>query len=142
MTKVEGMIKSENQRYDFDRAFWRSGTELVIREEPNDSRVYDLEERTGRFDEMVIEFAKTIPQNPVTNRIIAQLIGAGTSVGANYVEADDAVSKRDFLKSIGTFRKEARDEAFSTDGSSSSAKPESGSSKDLDGSEGTAFDFL
>src|SRR6266516_8116185 len=109
MTKLEGMIKSENQRNDFDKAFWRSGTELVIREEPNDSRVYDLEERTARFGEMVIEFAKTIPQNPVTNRIIAQLIGAGTSVGANYVEADDAVSKRDFLKSIGTCRKEARE---------------------------------
>jgi four helix bundle protein len=109
MTKVEGMIKSENQRHDFDKAFWRSGTELVIREEPNDSRVYDLEERTARFGEMVIECAKTIPQNPVTNRIIAQLIGAGTSVGANYVEADDAVSKRDFLKSIGTCRKEARE---------------------------------
>ena len=104
-----GMTKSENQRNDFDKAFWRSGTELVIREEPNDSRVYDLEERTARFGEMVIEFAKTIPQNPVTNRIIAQLIGAGTSVGANYVEADDAVSKRDFLKSIGTCRKEARE---------------------------------
>jgi len=74
-----------------------------------DSRVYDLEERTARFGEMVIEFPKTIPQNPVTNRIIAQLIGAGTSVGANYVEADDAVSKRDFLKSIGTCRKEARE---------------------------------
>jgi len=58
---------------------------------------------------MVIEFAKAIPQNPVTNRIITQLIGAGTSVGANYVEADDAVSKRDFLKSIGTCRKEARE---------------------------------
>jgi len=58
---------------------------------------------------MVIEFARTIPQNPVTNRIIPQLIGAGTSVGANYVEADDAVSKRDFLKSIGTCRKEARE---------------------------------
>jgi four helix bundle protein len=109
MTKLEGMMKSENPGDDFDKAFWRSGTELVIREESNDNRVYDLEERTARFGEMVIEFAKTIPQNPVTNRIIAQLIGAGTSVGANYVEADDAVSKRDFLKSIGTCRKEARE---------------------------------
>ena len=103
------MMKSKNPCNDFDKAFWRSGSELVIREESNDSRVYDLEERTARFGEMVIEFAKTIPQNPVTNRIIAQLIGAGTSVGANYVEADDAVSKRDFLKSIGTCRKEARE---------------------------------
>ncbi len=109
MPKVEGMMKFENPRDDFDKAFWKSGAELVVREETNDNRVYDLEERTARFGEMVIEFAKTIPQNPVTNRIIAQLIGAGTSVGANYVEADDAVSKRDFLKSIGTCPKEARE---------------------------------
>ena len=45
----------------------------------------------------------------MTNRIISQLVGAATSVGANYVEADDAVSKREFLKSIGTCRKEARE---------------------------------
>jgi len=57
----------------------------------------------------VIDFAKTIPQSAVTNRIISQLVGAGTSVGANYVEADDAVSKKEFLKNIGTCRKEARE---------------------------------
>ena len=109
MTKFEGIIKSENTHDNFDKAFWKSDAELVVRDEPNDNRIYDLEERTARFGEIVIGFAKTIPQNPVTNRIIAQLIGAGTSVGANYVEADDAVSKRDFLKSIGTCRKEARE---------------------------------
>ena len=45
----------------------------------------------------------------MTSRIIAQFVGAGTSVGANYVEADDAVSKKDFLKSVSTCRKEARE---------------------------------
>ena len=68
-----------------------------------------MEERTARFGEAVIDFAKAIPQNPATNRLISQLVGAGTSVGANYVEADDSVSKKDFLKSIGTCRKEARE---------------------------------
>ena len=58
--------------------------------------VYDLEERTARFGEAVIDFAKKIPRDPVTERIITQLIGAGTSVGANYTEADDSVSKREF----------------------------------------------
>src|SRR5205807_4823562 len=72
-------------------------------------RVYDLEERTARFGESVIDFAKTIPQDAVTNRLIGQLVGAATSVGANYVEADDAVSKKEFLKNIGTCRKEARE---------------------------------
>jgi four helix bundle protein len=107
MTKLEGM-KSGTAHEDFDNAFWDSGAKLVVREEASDNRVYDLEQRTARFGEMVVDFAKTIPQNPVTNRIIAQLVGAGTSVGANYVEADDAVSKKEFLKSIGTCRKEAR----------------------------------
>src|SRR5438034_11811976 len=48
-------------------------------------------------------------QGPTTDRIISQLVGAGTSVGANYVEADDAVSKKEFLKNIGTCKKEARE---------------------------------
>ena len=89
--------------------FWNDDAAPVIREEPSDSRVYDLEERTARFGEAVIDFAKTIPQNAVTNRIISQLVAAATSVGANYVEADDAVSKKEFLKSIGTCKKEVRE---------------------------------
>ena len=85
------------------------GDILIVREEPDEKRAYDLEERTAVFGETVIDFAKSIPQNPVTNRIIAQLVGAATSVGANYVEADDAVSKKEFLRNIGTCRKEARE---------------------------------
>ena len=108
MTKDEGMTNSEVRSVRADDAFWDDGAGLV-REEPETKRVYDLEERTPRFGEAIIDFAKTIPQTPVTNRLITQLIGAGTSVGANYVEADDAVSKKEFLKSIGTCRKEARE---------------------------------
>lgn len=107
--KPEGMTKSETARDDFDEAFWNNGAASVVREEPCEKRVYDLEERTARFGEAVIDFAKTIPQSAVTNRIISQLVGAGTSVGANYLEADDAVSKKEFLKNIGTCRKEARE---------------------------------
>jgi four helix bundle protein len=81
----------------------------VVHEEPDPKRVYDLEERTARFGEAVIDFARTIPQDAVTNRLIGQLVGAATSVGANYAEADDAVSKKEFLKNIGTCRKEARE---------------------------------
>jgi four helix bundle protein len=107
MTKDEGMTKPESA-VDYEARFWSNG-EAVVREEPSDKRVYDLEERTACFGEAVIDFAKSIPQNPVTSRIITQLVGAGTSVGANYVEADDAVSKKEFLKNIGTCRKEARE---------------------------------
>jgi hypothetical protein len=92
---MKGMTKSENARDDYD-PFWNNGDPAVVRKEADGERVYDLEERTARFGEAVIDFAKTITQGVLTNRIISQLVGAGTSVGANYVEADDAVSKRSF----------------------------------------------
>ena len=60
----------------------------------NGKPAFDLEERTARFGEAVIAFAKTIPTNEVTRCLISQLVRAGTSVGANYVEADDADSKK------------------------------------------------
>ena len=109
MSDAKGMTKSEGTRQDLEETFWNSPTELTVREEPRAARVYDLEERTARFGEAVIDLAKSIPQNAVTNRIINQLVGAGTSIGANYLEADDAVSKKEFLKSIGTCKKEARE---------------------------------
>jgi four helix bundle protein len=111
MTKHETMTKSELRNARGNDSFWDDGAG-VVREEPETKSVYDLEERTARFGEAIIDFAKTIPRNPVTNRIISQLVGACTSVGANYVEADDAVSKPrklSGLKSIGTCRKEARE---------------------------------
>lgn len=70
---------------------------------------YDLEERTAKFGEEIIKFAKKIPVNKVTERIIPQLIGAGTSVGANFSEADDAESGKDFKHKIGICKKEARE---------------------------------
>src|SRR5438128_5604452 len=102
------MTKSGNAQQD-DDSFWNDDETAFVREEPCTKPVYDLEERTARFGEAVIDFAKTIPQSAVTTRIISQLVGAGTSVGANYVEADDAVSKKEFLKNIGTCKKEARE---------------------------------
>lgn len=70
---------------------------------------YDLEERTAQFGEAVIEFIKKIPQSPVTLPLISQLVRAGTSIGANYCEADDAESKKDFKHKIGICKKEARE---------------------------------
>ncbi len=72
----------------------------------------DLGERTAQFGEAIIEFAKKVPQNPVNNRLIGQLVGAGTSVGANYCEADDAVSGKEFKQKIGTCRKESKETMF------------------------------
>src|SRR5215475_6360881 len=94
---------------DSDEYFWTDKNTTIVREEPGAKPVYDLEERTARFGEAIIDFAKKIPSGPLTDRIISQLVGAGTSVGANYDEADDAVSKKEFPKCIGTCKKEARE---------------------------------
>jgi four helix bundle protein len=70
---------------------------------------YDLEERTARFGEEIIQFCKKVPQSIITSPLINQLVRAGTSVGANYAEADDAESKKDFKHKIGICKKEARE---------------------------------
>lgn len=99
-------------------AFWRWTDEavpepFVLKEEPvNSLPPEDLGDRIVRFGEAIIRFAKKIPRNPVNNRLIDQLVGAGTSVGANYCEADDAVSGREFKQKIGTYRKESKESMF------------------------------
>ena len=81
-------------------------------DEKEERPAYDLEERTAKFGEAVITFAKRVPLSPITNRLVDQAVGAGTSVGANYCEADDAVSKKDFRYRISFCKKESRETQF------------------------------
>lgn len=73
------------------------------------AKKYDLEERTAKFGEEVIAFAKKVPKNTITLPLTSQLVRAATSVGANYCEADDAESNHDFKHKIGIVKKEARE---------------------------------
>ena len=57
-------------------------------------------------------FYKKVPVTLVTSPIITQSIKAGTSIGANYCEADDAESKKDFTHKIGICRKESRETKY------------------------------
>lgn len=75
-------------------------------------RPYDLEERTAQFGEAVIRFIKKIPRGPDNDRLISQLVGCGTSVGANYHEANEPMSKKDFRHSIRRCLKEAKETKF------------------------------
>ncbi len=75
----------------------------------NNYKKWDLEERTAKFGENIILFCKKVPRNPITIPLITQLVKAGTSVGANYCEADDAESKKDFRHKIGIVKKESRE---------------------------------
>jgi four helix bundle protein len=86
-----------------------------LNEEPRGNgaseRPFALEERT-QFGEAIVRFAKKIPRNPANDRLISQLVGCGTSVGANYCEADERVSKKDFRNTIGRCVKEAKETRY------------------------------
>jgi four helix bundle protein len=73
---------------------------------------YDLEERTRKFGEKIIVFCNKVPRTTITIPLITQLVKCGTSVGANYCEADDAESKQDFKHKIGICKKESRESKF------------------------------
>lgn len=70
---------------------------------------YDLEERTSKFGVDIIIFAQSLPQNLINSPLITQLVRAGTSIGANYMEADAAESKKDFQHKIGISKKESKE---------------------------------
>ncbi|GAB6908408.1 conserved hypothetical protein [Desulfosarcina cetonica] len=74
-----------------------------------ETAVYDLEERTAIFGEQVIELAQSLPENRINDVLVRQIVRSGTSVGANYMEADSAGSKKDFKYKIELCRKEAKE---------------------------------
>lgn len=79
---------------------------------PPQVKPYDLEERTALFGEGIVRFTKRIPRGPGNNRLIDQLVGAGTSLGANYAEASETVSPKDFKYTVSRCVKEAKETRF------------------------------
>ncbi len=73
---------------------------------------YDLEEQTFKFAKDIINFCKSLPKSVIDTEIIKQLVRAATSVGANYIEANGALSKKDFIMRIKICRKEAKESAY------------------------------
>ena len=75
-------------------------------------RVFDLAERTAVFGENVIGLLKIVPINRITGPLVSQLVRCATSVGANYCEADEAATKKEFKYRIGVSRREAKETCF------------------------------
>lgn len=75
----------------------------------SNNKNYDLEERTAKFAEKIIDLVKKIKINPVNIRIIEQLVGSSGSIGANYSEATESESKKDFIHKIGIAKKEIKE---------------------------------
>ena len=107
-------LQTPNSRSTRATVNYESVTEasLVLNEISNgncESRhPFDLEERTAQFGEAIVRFSKKIPRDPTNNRLIDQLVGSGTSVGAN-CEAAERVSKKDFRNTVGRCVKEAKE---------------------------------
>lgn len=85
--------------------FQENFNDSIIKSKAN----YDLEERTAKFAENVIALVKKIKITPVNMRIISQLVGAAGSIGANYCEATEAESRKDFVHKIGICKKEIKE---------------------------------
>jgi four helix bundle protein len=80
--------------------------------EIQNSKQYDLEERTFRFAQRVRALVKQLPKTLANVRDAGQLVDASGSVGANYIEANEAISKKDFVVRIKICRKEAKESAY------------------------------
>jgi four helix bundle protein len=76
--------------------------------------VYDLEERTFQFAKRVRIWVKKLPKSIANDEDAKQLVKASGSVGANYIEANEALSKKDFIFRLRICRKEAKESAYWT----------------------------
>jgi four helix bundle protein len=72
----------------------------------------ELEQRTKHFAMRVIDFVSTLPRSSATAILGAQLLKSGTSIGANYREANRAYSKKDFIHRVGIVEKEASETLY------------------------------
>ena len=80
--------------------------------EIQNSKQYDLEERTLEFSKKIIYLAKTLPKNSINFRLTDQVVRSGTSMGANYREANETETKKDFKFRIRICRKEGKETIY------------------------------
>jgi four helix bundle protein len=78
----------------------------------NSDKKYDLEERTAKFGEGIIDLCKKARKTSITFPIISQLVRSATSIGANYCEANGASSRKDFKNKIFICKKESKETKY------------------------------
>lgn len=105
-TKLQMNVVSDS---DID---WETEDSCRVRADEPVRHPFDLEERTTKFAERVIRYLKKIPREPVNDELVKQLARCAPSPGANYLEANDGVSKKDFRFSISRCVKEAKETKY------------------------------
>jgi four helix bundle protein len=78
----------------------------------DNSKKYDLEERTFIFAKNVIEYVRNLPKGIAYSEIGTQLVRSVGSVGANYIEANESLSKKDFIMRVKISKKEAKESRY------------------------------
>jgi len=73
---------------------------------------YDLEDRTAIFSETIIDFVKSLKDNNINRPLVNQILRSATSIGANYMEANGASSRRDFHNKICICKKECNETKY------------------------------
>ncbi len=107
-------VYSKNN-YHFKFIFLKFNLLIKTKMETNEGKpVYDLEERTFQFAKSIRLWAKNLPKSISNIEDLKQLIRSSGSVGANYIEANESLSKKDFLYRIRICRKEAKESCFWT----------------------------
>ncbi len=81
-------------------------------EKANSKPKYDLEERTFQFAKSIRKIIKTLPKTIANIEDGKQVVRSSGSAGANYIEANEALSKKDFLMRVRISRKEAKESAY------------------------------
>ena len=75
-------------------------------------KIYDLEERTFKFAAAISDYIKLLTKSLSNAEYSKQLIRSSSSIGANYIEANEALGKKDFKMRIKISRKEAKESAY------------------------------
>ena len=107
MSGLQEWIGKENSKFEY-----RNSKQARMSETEESSKRYDLDERTLRFARDVRAFIKTLPRTVANDEDTRQLVRASGSVGANYIEANDSLSKKDFVMHIKISRKEAKESRY------------------------------
>ena len=107
--KASETVIVQDSCLDGHDAWMDDSDSMVVREEASSDGRSNLEERVAKFGEAIVRFAKQIPRGPGNDRLKDQLVGAGTSIGANYLEATECFTRKDFISTITRVVKEAKE---------------------------------
>ena len=84
----------------------------IFESQRSNNKEFELSKRTLKFSKDVINFVKDMQKNIINNEILKQLIRSSSSIGANYIEANDSLGKKDFFMHIRICRKEAKETEY------------------------------